>query len=49
MLLETQFLIADRLDYIDAQTTQTILRHTAEVGKMFHGLMRNLRAYESGN
>jgi four helix bundle protein len=49
MLLETQFLIAERLSYIDAQTTQNLLQHTAEVGKMLHGLMRSLRAYESGN
>lgn len=42
MELETQLLIAERLDYITSDEASKLLNHTAEVGKILHGLIASL-------
>lgn len=41
--LETHFLIAQRLGYLDATLAQTILTKTATIARMINGLERSLR------
>jgi four helix bundle protein len=43
MMLETLFLAAERLTYLDPAVVAAILKETSEVGKMLNGLMRSLR------
>lgn len=40
---ETQILIAERLQYLDKSTTQTVLALSAEVGRLITGLMNVLK------
>ncbi len=40
---ETYLLLAQRLDYVDATTSEDLLRQTAEAGRLLLGLMRSLR------
>ena len=40
--LETQVLIAERLRYVDAEATRTILAASAEVGRLLSGLATSL-------
>jgi four helix bundle protein len=42
MELETQLLIAERLEYITSDTERELLREAAEVGKIFNGLVASL-------
>jgi four helix bundle protein len=42
MELETQLLIAERLDYITSDEATKVLNHAAEVGKILHGLIASL-------
>ncbi len=44
MELETQIEIAGRLGFASEEQVCTILRETAELGRMIHGLSRNLKA-----
>ena len=41
---ETYLLLAQRLDYIDAPTSEALLRQTAEAGRLLLGLIRSLRS-----
>jgi four helix bundle protein len=41
--IETQLMIAQRLNYIDAATLDTALAQTSRVARLIHGLARNLR------
>jgi four helix bundle protein len=43
MILETQWLAVDRLDYLPIKEIEPILNRCSEVGKMINGLMQNLR------
>jgi four helix bundle protein len=47
MELETHLLIADRLSYVKANTTRTVLELAAEVGRMLAGLIRKLKGPSS--
>ena len=40
--LETQLLIAQRLEYIDNATVEALLSDSAEVGRLLAGLMKSL-------
>ncbi len=40
--LETQIVISERLEFIDAQTATALKNATAEIGKMLNGLLRYL-------
>lgn len=42
MELETQVMIAERLRYVESDSTNAILRETAEVGKILNGLIASL-------
>ena len=42
--LETQLLLAGRLDYIDNTRTRSILSRTSELGRMLRGLQKTLKA-----
>ncbi len=42
MELETQILIAERLQYITSQEARKLLNEAAEVGKILHGLIASL-------
>ena len=42
MELETQLLIAERLTYLQTDTTRRILLHTADSGRVLNGLLRSL-------
>ena len=44
MELETHFLIAERLQYLAAEPTQSMLVRTSELGRMLGGLPRSLKA-----
>ncbi len=41
--VETQLLIAQRLGYLEESKGETLLRQSAEVGRLLHGLVRSLR------
>src|SRR5687768_3340603 len=41
--VETQILIARRLNYLSETTIQPIMQMTGEVGRLLNGLMRSLR------
>jgi four helix bundle protein len=43
MEMETQILLAEDLGYLDGEKSSKLLQHTAEVGKILHGLLRSLR------
>jgi four helix bundle protein len=43
MELETQLMIAGRLEYLSRDVEERILAHAAEVGRMLSGLVRALR------
>jgi four helix bundle protein len=43
MEMETQVLLAQDLGYLDREKSSKLLQHTAEVGKVLHGLLRSLR------
>lgn len=42
--VETQVLIAERLGYIDVDTSKTLLETTSEVGRLLSGLTNKLEA-----
>src|SRR5918912_608064 len=44
---ETDFLIAKRLGYLDGQTCDRLLQHTAEVGRLLYGLRRSIASRAS--
>ncbi len=44
---ETHLLIAKRLDYLDGQTCDELLRQTAEVGRLLYGLRRSITSRAS--
>jgi len=44
MELETHLLIAERLKYLPSEEVQSLLRQTAELGRMLNGLMKALAA-----
>jgi four helix bundle protein len=44
MELETQLELGKRLGYLAPQEVEDPLREAAEIGRMWHGLMRELRA-----
>jgi len=44
MELETQFLIAHRLEYLDQKQTNSLTQRFREVGRLLAGLLRALRA-----
>jgi four helix bundle protein len=46
--IETLLMVAQRLDYVDAPTCETLLRQAAEVGRLLHGLKRALRVPDNG-
>lgn len=46
--LETQILIAQRLDYTDAMTSEWLLAQAAETRRVTIGLLRSLRAQSLG-
>lgn len=47
--LDTQILIAKRLQYIDANAADSILRLASEVGRLVSGLARSLRKKREGD
>jgi four helix bundle protein len=40
--VETHFIIANRLGYVDLETLEQLLSQTTEVARPLHGLMRSL-------
>ena len=44
MELETHFLIAGRLGYLEVKSMNQLLDQTAEVGRMLAGLIRSLKS-----
>jgi len=42
--IETQLLIANRLGYIDQDTTRNLLSGSAEIGRLINGLLTSLKA-----
>jgi four helix bundle protein len=48
MELETHFLLAGRLGYLDAEPMNELLDQTAEVGRMLAGLIRSLKSSRPG-
>jgi four helix bundle protein len=40
--VETQVLVAQRLDYLNSDTAKQLLTNTAEVGRLLNGLSRSL-------
>jgi len=42
--IETQIVIATRLGYVEANTSETILRQASRVGQLLNGLIRSLRS-----
>jgi four helix bundle protein len=40
--METQIVIAQKLDYVDPRVAGDLLKRTAEIGKMLNGLLRSL-------
>ena len=49
MELETHFLLAGRLGYLDAEPMNELLDQTAEVGRMLAGLIRSLKSSRPGS
>lgn len=47
MELETHIQIALRLNYIEQSVSESLLKQTAEVGRLINGLMRSLRAIKT--
>jgi four helix bundle protein len=47
--LETQLLIAERLDYSDAEATQSLMDRIAEVRRLTSGLLRSLQTSTPNN
>jgi four helix bundle protein len=39
---ETQILLSERLEYLDSKTTEVIVEHAAELGRILNGLIRSL-------
>jgi four helix bundle protein len=39
---ETQILLSERLEYLDHNTTATLIAHAAELGRILNGLMNSL-------
>jgi four helix bundle protein len=44
--LETQLLIARRLDYLNSDVVRPLLNQTGEVGRLLNGLLKSLRPPE---
>ena len=42
--LETQLLIAERLDYSDVETTESLMNRIADVRRLTNGLLRSLQS-----
>jgi len=42
--IETQIVVAQRLNYVDAEKSEYLLGRTAEVGKILRGLLKSLAA-----
>ena len=40
---ETQILLSERLEYLDHETTENLLKQAAEVGRILNGLMNSLK------
>ena len=49
MELETHFLLAGRLGYLNAEPMNELLDQTAEVGRMLAGLIRSLKSSRPGS
>lgn len=49
MELETHFLLAGRLGYLNVEPMNQLLDHTAEVGRMLAGLIRSLKNPRPGS
>jgi four helix bundle protein len=49
MELETHFLLAGRLGYLNGEPMKQLLDQTAEVGRMLAGLIRSLKNSRSGS
>ena len=43
MELETQVMIAERLHYLESEQAKTILRYSAELGRVMNGLISSLK------
>lgn len=39
---ETQILLSERLEYLDHKTTEMLIGHAAELGRVLNGLIRSL-------
>jgi four helix bundle protein len=39
---ETQILLSERLEYLDHETTERLLKQSAEVGRILNGLLNSL-------
>ena len=39
---ETQILLSERLEYLDHKTTEALIGHAAELGRILNGLMNSL-------
>ncbi len=48
MELETHFLLAGRLGYLNVESMNQLLNQTAEVGRMLAGLIRSLKSSRPG-
>lgn len=44
MEIETQIIVAERLEYLDKEKSAQLLERTSEVGKVLNGLLRSLAA-----
>jgi four helix bundle protein len=40
---ETQILLSQRLEYLDHETTESLLKQSAEVGRILNGLLNSLK------
>jgi four helix bundle protein len=40
---ETQILLSERLEYLDHETTESLLKQSAEVGRILNGLLSSLK------
>jgi four helix bundle protein len=40
---ETQILLSERLEYLDHETTESLLEQSAEVGRILNGLLNSLK------
>lgn len=47
--LETHLMLARRLSFADPATTEQMLAHCDEIGRMLHGLILRLRPLQSDN